>query len=190
MGLFSKDAIKSAGKVLDKVHNALSSHYEGFDKTVRKHLKSDETENVKKNFHNFLNLDDNVLNKLSEKDKKALSEHAARLHAMRKAMVDHGIGTLSADDTVGNLVNYVREVALSKVEGREPRTRSLQWAHMGLADLIPGYHKMFEPGWKKKVAAGTIGGTLGGAGVTLAAKSVYDYLKSKKEEKPSEEEQQ
>lgn len=193
MGLFSGNKFKKVGDTIDKFHRVLSSHFEGFGKTFKEHLKSDEAKQIKEKPYAFLGMSENTFNKLSNAEKKALAEHAAKLHAMKKAMIDHGVVTHNANNVVGNLADYIHELALSKVEGREPSAKSLRWAHQGLAASIPEYSRLFvdEPGWKKKAALGTVGGALGGAGLTLAAKSVYDYLKSKKEEeKPSEEEQQ
>ncbi|MEM4385344.1 MAG: hypothetical protein QXD03_02215 [Candidatus Anstonellales archaeon] len=185
MGLFSKSTIKSAGKILDKFHDALSSHYEGFSKTFKEHLKSDEAKQVKEKAHKFFNLSKDVFDKLSDADKKALSEHAATLFAMKEASKKHKIPSAGNNRMITRLGEYINSLALNAAGKTDKINHNhLIDAYKSLADIIPGheYSKMFEPGWKKKAAVGAVGGTLGGAGVTVAAKSVYDYLKSKEEE--------
>lgn len=208
MGLF--DWLGSGKKFIDKAHENLNkvtrllSLHDDIRKTMKKKLKDDKIKKEvdDKGVHTYLNIDKDRYEKLSDRDKKRLREMAIKLRALEDTLDEFKLDK----DTVNHIRNNIsNSVSATLGEAEYSHTHSEKSISSVINNLenIAGVGskddkakakfreralKSIEPGWERKATMRTVGGLAGGAGLTVAAKAAYDYLKSKgeKEEESKE----
>ncbi|MEM4385345.1 MAG: hypothetical protein QXD03_02220 [Candidatus Anstonellales archaeon] len=207
MGLFGW--LGSGKKFIDKAHDNLNkvtrllSLHDDVEKSIKNKLKDYSTEKKfdEKGVQEYLNIKKEHYDKLPDSEKKRLKKMAAQVKAIEDTLDEFKLDKNTVQHIKNNISNSVSATVSDEEYNHSHSEKSISSIIDNLEQIAGVGNKDKEakakirekalgavrPGWQRRVTAGTVGGLAGGAGLTVAAKAAYDYLKSKGEKEGSEE---